>query len=104
MGWWAIGEDEYMGDAPASTTSSAFDKLAQSRTDAGKPLLTYDEVTVLLAATVGRSSRELATRKDAKFVALATKPCGSPACDSGIPFIFTGGVDKEIDERQMAQG
>lgn len=70
MGWWSIGDDEVTGDGPVGITTAAFERLVQLRTEAQKPAMRWEDLALLLAVTVGRSSRELAPRKDAKFVSL----------------------------------
>ena len=81
MGWQALGEDELTGDSAVAIAKAAVDKLLLLRTEGGRPAVVWDDLAGLLTQAVARSTRELVTRKNAKF--------------SGLTVAFEGGASLE---------
>src|SRR4051812_19177952 len=82
MGWQALGEGELTGDSAVAIAKAAVEKLLQLRTEGGRPPVGWDDLGGLLTQAVARSTRELVTRKNAKFVGLTIAFGDGPALET----------------------
>ena len=73
MGWWSIGEDDMMGDAPGAISAASFSRLKELREAAGAPPPRYEDVVSMLAAVLSRSGREVTPRSESQLVGLTAR-------------------------------